>query len=233
MNFIWLSSISALIIAGKLFGFHIEMKQIIKLVRMSKTTVFKRLTEFSKTATSKLTTDEFNKVDLEEEADPPSYTEGRNRAKFAQEYGKKVDFVSPDVISQVAKTQEQLEVLLEKRKSINKSIQKTEEESSDFNVKKQLPADYQVYANAYDIVLKKENKVEQTDEISENVIEEPEEEVCKAETSSTSQLPEKTVASSTLLLDDALRQAKEDSLKKAKETEEGSNDTSKLHSTVK
>ena len=100
-------------------------------------------------------------------------------------------------------------------------------------MKKQLPADYQVYANAYDIVLKKENKVEQTDEISENVIEEPEEEVCKAETSSTSQLPEKTVASSTLLLDDALRQAKEDSLKKAKETGEGSNDTSKLHSTVK
>lgn len=52
------------------------MDDIVKLVRMSKTTVFKRLMDFSKTASGKLTTDEFKTVDLEEEADPPCYTEG-------------------------------------------------------------------------------------------------------------------------------------------------------------
>ena len=117
---------------------------------MSKTTVFKRLMDFSKTATGKLTTDEFKTVDLEEEADPPCYTEGRNRVKFAQEIGGQYKFVSPDVLAQVTRTQEQLVELLDKRKSIHCDIQDTKSESKSFDYRKELPKDYSLYSYELD-----------------------------------------------------------------------------------
>ncbi len=43
-----------------------------------------RLSEFEKTPSSQLTVDEFQKIDLEEEMDPPCFTEGRKKAKIAQ-----------------------------------------------------------------------------------------------------------------------------------------------------
>jgi len=126
------------------------MKDIVKLVRMSKTTVFKRLMDFSKTATGKLTTDEFKTVDLEEEADPPCYTEGRNRVKFAQEIGGQYKFVSPDVLAQVTRTQEQLVELLDKRKSIHCDIQEMKTEAKSFDYRKELPKDYSLYSYELD-----------------------------------------------------------------------------------
>lgn len=141
---------AALIIAGKLFSYNVTMTDIVKLVRMSKTTVFKRLMDFSKTATGKLTTDEFKTVDLEEEADPPSYTAGRNRVKFAQELGDNYRFVSSDVLSQVVKTQEKLEVLLEKRKTIHKDLEITKTEAESFDYRKELPSDYSLYTYELD-----------------------------------------------------------------------------------
>lgn len=136
---------SALIIAGKFYNFDVTMKDIVKLVRMSKTTVFKRLMDFSKTATGKLTTDEFKTVDLEEEADPPCYTDGRNRTKFAQELNGKYNFVSSAVLAQVTKTQEKLEVLLDKRKSIKIDIDMAKNESRKFDYRNELPTDYSLY----------------------------------------------------------------------------------------
>lgn len=43
-----------------------------------------RLTEFEDTPTSQLTIDEFMKVDLEQECDPPSFTASQHKAKMQQ-----------------------------------------------------------------------------------------------------------------------------------------------------
>jgi hypothetical protein len=40
-----------------------------------------RLVEFEETPSSQLTIEEFQTIDLEQEADPPSFTEGKRRAK--------------------------------------------------------------------------------------------------------------------------------------------------------
>jgi len=42
------------------------------------------LTEFEDTPTSQLTIDEFMKIDLEEECDPPSFTAGQKKLKIQQ-----------------------------------------------------------------------------------------------------------------------------------------------------
>lgn len=43
-----------------------------------------RLTEFEDTPTSQLTIDEFMRVDLEQECDPPSFTASQHKAKMQQ-----------------------------------------------------------------------------------------------------------------------------------------------------
>lgn len=43
-----------------------------------------RLTEFEDTPTSQLTIDEFMRVDLEQECDPPSFTAGQHKTKMQQ-----------------------------------------------------------------------------------------------------------------------------------------------------
>lgn len=43
-----------------------------------------RLTEFEETPTSSLTIDEFMRVDLEKECDPPSFVAGQKKVKMQQ-----------------------------------------------------------------------------------------------------------------------------------------------------
>ena len=43
-----------------------------------------RLTEFEDTPSSKLTIEEFHNIDLEEDQDPPCFTEGKKRSKLVQ-----------------------------------------------------------------------------------------------------------------------------------------------------
>lgn len=52
-------------------------------IRFRSTSRF-RLTEFEDTPTSQLTVDEFMKIDLEEECDPPSYTAGQRKLRLKQ-----------------------------------------------------------------------------------------------------------------------------------------------------
>lgn len=54
-----------------------------------------RLTEFEDTPTSQLTIDEFMKVDLEQECDPPSFTASQHRAKMQQVSQPTVDALPP------------------------------------------------------------------------------------------------------------------------------------------
>ena len=46
--------------------------------------IINRLAEFEQTPSSQLTIDEFQKIDLEEEMDPPCFTEGKRKARIAQ-----------------------------------------------------------------------------------------------------------------------------------------------------
>ena len=60
------------------------MKDIIKVVKIGEGTIRKRLAEFEQTPSSQLTIDEFQKIDLEEEMDPPCFTEGKKKIKLQQ-----------------------------------------------------------------------------------------------------------------------------------------------------
>ncbi|KAJ8356447.1 hypothetical protein SKAU_G00192410 [Synaphobranchus kaupii] len=60
------------------------------------------LTEFEDTPTSQLTIDEFMKVDLEQECDPPAFTAGQKKQKLQQleqELAKKLDEVQGEISS--------------------------------------------------------------------------------------------------------------------------------------
>ena len=77
--------IKALLVASRIHNFNRTVKEIIKVVKIGEQTIRKRLQEFENTASGQLTIDEFNKIDLEEEADPPCFTEGKRKAKFIQQ----------------------------------------------------------------------------------------------------------------------------------------------------
>ena len=57
-----------------------------RVVKLSEGTLRKRLGDFRDTASSRLTIDEFLKIDLEQEHDPPSYLEAKKRAKQKVNY---------------------------------------------------------------------------------------------------------------------------------------------------
>ncbi|KAM8876956.1 transcription factor IIIB 90 kDa subunit-like [Synchiropus picturatus] len=75
---------AALLIAARMHKFHLTVQDVISVVKVCQATLRKRLTEFEDTPTSQLTVDEFMKVDLEQECDPPSFTAGQQKAKFQQ-----------------------------------------------------------------------------------------------------------------------------------------------------
>uniref|UniRef100_A0A2K5D1V6 BRF1ral transcription factor IIIB subunit n=1 Tax=Aotus nancymaae TaxID=37293 RepID=A0A2K5D1V6_AOTNA len=68
---------AALLVAARMHDFRRTVKEVISVVKVCESTLRKRLTEFEDTPTSQLTIDEFMKIDLEEECDPPSYTAGQ------------------------------------------------------------------------------------------------------------------------------------------------------------
>ncbi|XP_078590437.1 transcription factor IIIB 90 kDa subunit-like isoform X2 [Branchiostoma floridae x Branchiostoma japonicum] len=72
---------AALLVSARLHDFHRTQKEIIKVVKVCEATLRKRLTEFEDTPSSKLTIDEFHKIDLEEEQDPPSFKHSRRKAR--------------------------------------------------------------------------------------------------------------------------------------------------------
>ena len=54
------------------------------MVKVSEGTIRKRLGEFNDTPSSRLTIDEFLKIDLEQEHDPPSFMEAKKKSKHHQ-----------------------------------------------------------------------------------------------------------------------------------------------------
>ncbi|KAF6735874.1 Transcription factor IIIB 90 kDa subunit [Oryzias melastigma] len=91
---------AALLVAARMHKFRRSVKDVISVVKVCHTTLRKRLTEFEDTPTSQLTIDEFMRVDLEQECDPPSFTAGQHKAKMQQleqELTKKLDEVEGEI----------------------------------------------------------------------------------------------------------------------------------------
>uniref|UniRef100_A0A8C0K3R2 Transcription factor IIIB 90 kDa subunit n=1 Tax=Canis lupus dingo TaxID=286419 RepID=A0A8C0K3R2_CANLU len=75
---------AALLVAARMHDFRRTVKEVISVVKVCESTLRKRLTEFEDTPTSQLTVDEFMRIDLEGECDPPSYTAGQRKLRLKQ-----------------------------------------------------------------------------------------------------------------------------------------------------
>ena len=75
---------AALIISARMYGFERSLDDIVKVVKIGKTTLRKRMLEFEDTPSSNLTVDEFHTIDLEEQHDPPSFTRSKKFDKIKQ-----------------------------------------------------------------------------------------------------------------------------------------------------
>ena len=107
---------AALLVAARLHGFHRTVKEVVKVVRLSDTTIRKRLAEFRKTPSGQLTVDQFNTIDLEEEQDPPSFTIGRQRLK-QQQLGEVNGIYKPALAKELESLRREIDVMLNRNKS--------------------------------------------------------------------------------------------------------------------
>jgi len=64
---------AALLLAGRLYGFNLDVEDIVRVAKIGSSTIRKRLTEFRSTASSQLTINQFLQIDLTTEANPPAY----------------------------------------------------------------------------------------------------------------------------------------------------------------
>ncbi|EDO28578.1 predicted protein, partial [Nematostella vectensis] len=104
---------AALLVASRLHSFNRSVREVVKVVRISDTTIRKRLGEFKDTPSSQLTIDEFHKIDLEEEQDPPCFTHARKKAKQQAE-----DVVNPEITQEVEKFRTEIDNILGIRQEI-------------------------------------------------------------------------------------------------------------------
>ncbi|XP_076002787.1 BRF1 general transcription factor IIIB subunit a [Genypterus blacodes] len=91
---------AALLVAARMHDFRRTIKEIVDVVKVCETTLRKRLTEFEETPTSHLTVEEFMRMDLDQECDPPSFQAGLRKKKFQQlevELKKKLDDVEDEI----------------------------------------------------------------------------------------------------------------------------------------
>ncbi|CAL8315561.1 unnamed protein product [Merluccius merluccius] len=91
---------AALLVAARMHDFRRTVKEVIGVVKVCQATLRKRLTEFEDTPTSHLTIDEFMRVDLEQECDPPSFIASQHKTKIQQlehELTKKLNEVEGEI----------------------------------------------------------------------------------------------------------------------------------------
>ncbi|KAM7368461.1 hypothetical protein PAMP_014675 [Pampus punctatissimus] len=104
---------AALLVAARMHKFRRTVKDVIGVVKVCQATLRKRLTEFEDTPTSQLTIDEFMRVDLEQECDPPSFTAAQHKTKMQQleqELARKLN----EVEGEISCYQDEIETELEK-----------------------------------------------------------------------------------------------------------------------
>nr|KAG5700900.1 hypothetical protein BaRGS_012307 [Batillaria attramentaria] len=106
---------AALLVAARMHDFSRSVKNVIKVVKVCEATVRKRLMEFQDTPSSQLTIEEFHNIDLEEEQDPPCFTEGKKRSKLQQ-----LEEQNPQVTSQLTSEVCAIQQEIEKSLDVNK-----------------------------------------------------------------------------------------------------------------
>uniref|UniRef100_A0A3Q3IX88 Transcription factor TFIIB cyclin-like domain-containing protein n=1 Tax=Monopterus albus TaxID=43700 RepID=A0A3Q3IX88_MONAL len=72
---------AALLVAARMHEFCRTIKEVVSVVKVCESTLRKRLTEFEDTPSSQLTIEEFMRVDLDQECDPPCFTAGLEKKK--------------------------------------------------------------------------------------------------------------------------------------------------------
>ncbi|XP_078516424.1 transcription factor IIIB 90 kDa subunit isoform X2 [Lissotriton helveticus] len=118
---------AALLVASRMHEFRRTTKEVIRVVKVCESTLRKRLTEFEDTPTSQLTIDEFLKVDLEQECDPPSFTAGQRKIRIQQleqELAKKLDEVAGEITCYQDEIENELENSRPKAKGFYASYSK-------------------------------------------------------------------------------------------------------------
>uniref|UniRef100_A0A8C1CAE7 Transcription factor TFIIB cyclin-like domain-containing protein n=2 Tax=Cyprinus carpio TaxID=7962 RepID=A0A8C1CAE7_CYPCA len=103
---------AALLVAARMHEFRRTEKEVISVVKVCEATLRKRLTEFEDTPTSALTINEFMRVDLEKECDPPSFVAGQKKLKMQQvhSYGGYMTVESKEINSYRDEIETQLAV---------------------------------------------------------------------------------------------------------------------------
>ncbi|KAM4014314.1 transcription factor IIIB 90 kDa subunit [Anomaloglossus baeobatrachus] len=118
---------AALLVASRMHDFRRTIKEVIRVVKVCESTLRKRLTEFEDTPTSQLTIDEFMKIDLEKECDPPSFVAGQRKLRLLQleqEFAKKLDDVEGEITSYQDEIENELESNRPKKKGFYASFSK-------------------------------------------------------------------------------------------------------------
>ena len=70
---------ACLLLAARMNNFRRSVEEIVQVVKIADTTLKKRLDEFRRTPSGKLTLADFRRVWLEEEQDPPAFTKGNEK----------------------------------------------------------------------------------------------------------------------------------------------------------
>ncbi|NXY72777.1 TF3B factor, partial [Glareola pratincola] len=112
---------AALLVAARMHDFRRTVKEVIRVVKVCESTLRKRLTEFEDTPTSQLTIDEFMKIDLEEECDPPSFTAGQKKLKI-QQLEKALSKKLEDFEGEISSYQDEIEIELENSRPKAKGV---------------------------------------------------------------------------------------------------------------
>ncbi|XP_052342286.1 transcription factor IIIB 90 kDa subunit-like [Oncorhynchus keta] len=91
---------AALLVAARMHKFRCTIKEIISVGKVCEATLRKRLNEFEDTPNSQLTIEEFIKVDLDQECDPPSFIDGQRNKRMKlleEELEKKIGYVQGEI----------------------------------------------------------------------------------------------------------------------------------------
>ena len=81
---------ACLLLAARMNNFRRSVEEIVQVVKIADTTLKKRLDEFRKTPSGKLTLADFRRVWLEEEQDPPAFTKGNEKEEREKERKKRL-----------------------------------------------------------------------------------------------------------------------------------------------
>lgn len=72
---------ACILLAARMNNFRRSVQEVVQVVKIADVTLKKRLDEFKKTSSGNLTVADFRKVWLEEEMDPPAFTQGKEKEK--------------------------------------------------------------------------------------------------------------------------------------------------------